>query len=229
MKCHVERSFFVVALVVISYGPAVTRGIDNLAVAEGKSVTINCTLSPKPGTPFIVWSWKPEGEQRREIFVCPETPKEVVDNHFSGRLSCPGDAFPGNASLVISSVTKQDSGVFYCCVLNSGSTSCHDVQVNIKEGNKHTENALYLLEVLMPIIFLFSIMVIVFSIGSAILKIKTCLTRRNFKKSIRNCLSSDAETPEEENMITDEPMDPNDSCVFFVEPSGEKNGFEKEI
>uniref|UniRef100_UPI00358EF1F0 myelin protein zero-like protein 3 isoform X3 n=1 Tax=Myxine glutinosa TaxID=7769 RepID=UPI00358EF1F0 len=178
MKLHVGWSFCVVALVMISYGPAVTLGIDNLSVAEGKSVTINCTFSPKPGIPFIVWSWKPQREKRREIiFVCREAHTEVMDNHFSGRVSCPCDAFTGNASLVISSVTKQDSGVFYCCVQNSGLTFRHDVQVYIKGVNTHVENALYLLEMLMPIIVLCSAMVIVVTIGWAMLRMKTWASR----------------------------------------------------
>uniref|UniRef100_UPI00358E27BB myelin protein zero-like protein 3 isoform X2 n=1 Tax=Myxine glutinosa TaxID=7769 RepID=UPI00358E27BB len=229
MKLHVGWSFCVVALVMISYGPAVTLGIDNLSVAEGKSVTINCTFSPKPGIPFIVWSWKPQREKRREIiFVCREAHTEVMDNHFSGRVSCPCDAFTGNASLVISSVTKQDSGVFYCCVQNSGLTFRHDVQVYIKGVNTHVENALYLLEMLMPIIVLCSAMVIVVTIGWAMLRMKTWASR-NFKKSTPNCLSSDVETPEEGNKITDEPKAPNDLCVFFVQSEREKNGLEKEI
>uniref|UniRef100_UPI00358DEE6A myelin protein zero-like protein 3 n=1 Tax=Myxine glutinosa TaxID=7769 RepID=UPI00358DEE6A len=109
---------------------------DIMNVIEGAGITIKCLFKPESEKPSLIWLWEPETGDRREIFMDLGIPVDDLDRQFSGRLSCPGNLLAGNASLVISNITKQDSGTFFCQVQKYHTTLFHSVVLNVTKSKR---------------------------------------------------------------------------------------------
>uniref|UniRef100_UPI00358FFF9B uncharacterized protein n=1 Tax=Myxine glutinosa TaxID=7769 RepID=UPI00358FFF9B len=109
---------------------------DKMNVIEGTRITIECLFEPESEKPSVIWLWEPETGDRREIFMDLGIPLDDLDRQFSGRLSCPGNFLAGNASLVISNITKQDSGTFFCQVQKYQDILFHSVVLNVTKGTR---------------------------------------------------------------------------------------------
>uniref|UniRef100_A0A8C4Q8X9 Ig-like domain-containing protein n=1 Tax=Eptatretus burgeri TaxID=7764 RepID=A0A8C4Q8X9_EPTBU len=109
---------------------------DVMIASEGRSITIECLFKPDSEKPRLIWLWKPEMGQQREIFMDFGWPVDNLDIQFTGRLSCPANFLAGNASLVISNITKQDSGTFCCKIQKYHDTLSHSVNLSVTEDTK---------------------------------------------------------------------------------------------